>query len=70
MLALVLHAHAMCSRVFCYLQRFLWRHASQCVCSADRDVFAFDWLGMGASARPAFEAADQEAAESFFLEVW
>jgi hypothetical protein len=33
-------------------------------------VFAFDWLGMGASARPAFEAADQQAAESFFLEVW
>ena len=33
-------------------------------------MFAFDWLGMGASARPAFEAADQQAAESFFLEVW
>jgi hypothetical protein len=32
-------------------------------------VFAFDWLGMGASARPSFEAADQDAAETFFLEV-
>ena len=39
------------------------------LCSAERDVFAFDWLGMGASARPSFEAADQDAAESFFLEV-
>jgi hypothetical protein len=32
-------------------------------------VFAFDWLGMGASARPSFNAAHQDAAESFFLEV-
>ena len=39
------------------------------ICSADRDVFAFDWLGMGASARPSFNAAHQDAAESFFLEV-
>jgi hypothetical protein len=38
-------------------------------CSADRDVFAFDWLGMGASARPSFEATDENAAEAFFLEV-
>jgi hypothetical protein len=39
------------------------------ICSADRDVFAFDWLGMGASARPSFRAPDQDAAESFFLQV-
>jgi hypothetical protein len=39
------------------------------LCSAQRDVFAFDWLGMGASARPSFDAADQAAAELFFLEV-
>jgi hypothetical protein len=38
-------------------------------CSADRDVFAFDWLGMGASARPTFDAADQDAAEAFFLQA-
>jgi hypothetical protein len=56
--------------LFCFLPccGLLFLNFNDC-CSAERDVIAFDWLGMGASARPSFEAADQAAAESFFLEV-